>query len=118
MPHRLQGARFHRAALCHNDGISNVRKLYLCRRRQLAAVFSLLHPARPVLLNLGEPGTFDIAPWADGVQLVDAKYVGPWERPALGPVTAPDAASTSAVPEPKHVVCRIGHAEVLAGTLA
>jgi 3-(3-hydroxy-phenyl)propionate hydroxylase len=54
-------------------------------------VFSLLHAARPVLLNLGEPGAFDIPPWADRVQLVDAKYVGPWELPALGPVTAPTA---------------------------
>jgi hypothetical protein len=54
-------------------------------------VFSLLHPARPVLLNLGEPGAFDITPWADRVRLVDAKYVGRWELPALGPVTAPTA---------------------------
>jgi hypothetical protein len=54
-------------------------------------VFTLLHDARPVLLNLGEPGGFDIAPWADRVQLVDAKYVGTWELPALGAVTAPTA---------------------------
>ena len=27
-------------------------------------VFTLLHDARPVLLNLGEPGGFDITPWA------------------------------------------------------
>jgi hypothetical protein len=40
-----------------------------------------------VLLNLDEPG-IDITPWADRVQLVDAKYVGTWELPALGPVTA------------------------------
>src|SRR5204863_1003075 len=54
-------------------------------------VFTLLHDARPVLLNLDEPGGFDITPWADRVQLVDARYVGPWELPALGPVTAPTA---------------------------
>jgi len=54
-------------------------------------VFNLFHAARPVLLNLIEPGAFDISPWADQVQLVDAKYVGPWELPALGPVTAPTA---------------------------
>ena len=54
-------------------------------------VFTLLHEARPVLLNLGEPGGFDITPWADRVQLADAKYVGAWELPALGPVTAPTA---------------------------
>jgi 3-(3-hydroxy-phenyl)propionate hydroxylase len=39
-------------------------------------VFTLLHDARPVLLNLGEPGVFDITPWQDRVQLIDAKYVG------------------------------------------
>jgi 3-(3-hydroxy-phenyl)propionate hydroxylase len=39
-------------------------------------VFTLLHDARPVLLNLGEPGGFDITPWADRVQSIDAKYVG------------------------------------------
>jgi hypothetical protein len=43
-------------------------------------VFTLLHDARPVLLHLGEPGGFDITPWADRVQLIDAKYVGTWER--------------------------------------
>jgi hypothetical protein len=54
-------------------------------------VFTLLHDARPVLLNLGEPGGFDIAPWADRVQSIDAKYVGTWELPALGAVAAPTA---------------------------
>jgi 3-(3-hydroxy-phenyl)propionate hydroxylase len=54
-------------------------------------VFTLLHDARPVLLNLGEPGGFDIAPWADRVRLIDAEYVGKWELPALGAVTAPTA---------------------------
>jgi 2-polyprenyl-6-methoxyphenol hydroxylase-like FAD-dependent oxidoreductase len=54
-------------------------------------VFTLLHDTRPVLLNFGEPGGFDIAPWADRVLLVDAKYGGTWALPALGPVTAPTA---------------------------
>jgi 2-polyprenyl-6-methoxyphenol hydroxylase-like FAD-dependent oxidoreductase len=54
-------------------------------------VFSLLHGARPVLLNLGEPGDLDITPWVDRVQLIDAKYDGVWELPALGAVTAPAA---------------------------
>jgi len=54
-------------------------------------VFALLHHARPVLLNLGEPGGLDIAPWADRVQLIDAKYDGALELPALGAVTAPTA---------------------------
>jgi hypothetical protein len=55
-------------------------------------LFTLLHDARPVLLNLGEPGGFDIAPWADRVQLIDARYDGVRELPALGWVTAPNAA--------------------------
>ncbi|WP_437771087.1 FAD-dependent monooxygenase [Arthrobacter sp. KNU40] len=54
-------------------------------------VFSLLHDARPVLLNLGSPGGIDITPWADRVQLVDAAYLGAWELPALGAVTPPAA---------------------------
>jgi 3-(3-hydroxy-phenyl)propionate hydroxylase len=54
-------------------------------------VFTLLHNARPVLLNLGEPGGFDITPWADRVQMVDAKHVGTWELPVLGEVDAPPA---------------------------
>jgi len=54
-------------------------------------LFTLLHHARPVLLNLGEPGSFDIAPWADRVQVVDATYDGAWELPVLGEVTAPCA---------------------------
>jgi len=54
-------------------------------------VFTLLHAAKPVLLNLGEPGGFDIAPWATRVQLMDADYGGLWELPVLGAVTAPTA---------------------------
>ena len=52
-------------------------------------VFTLLHDARPVLLNLGEPGGLDITPWTeDRVQSVDATYDGDWELPALGQVAA------------------------------
>jgi 3-(3-hydroxy-phenyl)propionate hydroxylase len=54
-------------------------------------VFTLLHDARPVLLNLGEPGGFDITPWADRVRLIDAEYVGKWELPVFGGITAPTA---------------------------
>jgi 3-(3-hydroxy-phenyl)propionate hydroxylase len=54
-------------------------------------VFSLLHAARPVLVNLGEPGGIAITPWRDRVQVVDAKYDGMWELPAIGQVTAPGA---------------------------
>jgi 3-(3-hydroxy-phenyl)propionate hydroxylase len=54
-------------------------------------VFELLHDARPLLLNLGQPGDFDITPWADRVQLIDASYKGEWELPVLGVVSAPTA---------------------------
>jgi 3-(3-hydroxy-phenyl)propionate hydroxylase len=54
-------------------------------------VYGLLHDARPVLLNLGEPGGIDAGSWADRVQLVDARCDGPWELPVLGEVAAPSA---------------------------
>jgi len=54
-------------------------------------VYGLLHGARPVVLNLGKPGAIDITPWADRLQLVDARYDGPWELPDVGPVMAPSA---------------------------
>jgi 2-polyprenyl-6-methoxyphenol hydroxylase-like FAD-dependent oxidoreductase len=54
-------------------------------------VFTLLHDAKPALLNLGEPGGFDITPWADRVQLIDAEFAGEWEIPVLGEITAATA---------------------------
>ncbi|MGZ4154903.1 MAG: FAD-dependent monooxygenase, partial [Actinomycetota bacterium] len=51
-------------------------------------VFTLLHDARPLLLNLGEPGAFDVAAWADRVRSIDATYAGVWELPVLGAVDA------------------------------
>jgi hypothetical protein len=54
-------------------------------------VFSLLHAARPVLLNFGDPDSLDIAPWADRVRWINARYTGAWELPVMGAVTAPSA---------------------------
>jgi len=53
--------------------------------------FTLLHDARPVFLNLGEPAALDIAPWADRVKRCDARHAGAWELPVLGSVAAPAA---------------------------
>ncbi len=53
--------------------------------------FELLHDARPVLLNLGEPGDVDIASWADHVKLIHASYKDEWELPVLGVVSSPTA---------------------------
>jgi 3-(3-hydroxy-phenyl)propionate hydroxylase len=54
-------------------------------------VFTLLHDARPVLLNLGEHSGFNISPWANRVRLVDARHDGVWELPVLGEIAAPPA---------------------------
>jgi len=52
-------------------------------------VFTLLHEARPVLLHLGEPGALAIDHWAHDVRRIDAQYIGAWELPVLGEVSAP-----------------------------
>lgn len=54
-------------------------------------VYALMHEARPVLLNLGDAGAFDIAPWAERVRLVDARCEERWELPAIGVVDSPMA---------------------------
>jgi 2-polyprenyl-6-methoxyphenol hydroxylase-like FAD-dependent oxidoreductase len=54
-------------------------------------LFTLLHLAKPALLEFGGPRDLDISPWTDRVQMVDAEYVGPWELPVLGAVNAPTA---------------------------
>ena len=54
-------------------------------------VFTLLHDARPLLLNLGEPGGIEISSWANRVRLVDAKHYGTWELPVLGEIASPQA---------------------------
>lgn len=54
-------------------------------------VFTLLHDARPVLLNLDGQGDIDITPWASRVKVMDAKYEGVWEIPSFGVISAPIA---------------------------
>jgi 2-polyprenyl-6-methoxyphenol hydroxylase-like FAD-dependent oxidoreductase len=54
-------------------------------------LFELLHDAKPLLLNLGEPDSFDISSWAERVRLINAEYGGLWELPVLGEVAAPTA---------------------------
>jgi 3-(3-hydroxy-phenyl)propionate hydroxylase len=72
-------------------------------------VFALLHDARPIMLNLGEPGDLDITPWADRVQQIDARYGGTWELPVLGAVTAP----TAVLVRPDGYVAWVGEATQL-----
>ena len=52
-------------------------------------VFTLMHQARPILLELGAP--LDIVGWSDRVQVIRARYDGTWELPVIGTVTAPNA---------------------------
>jgi len=54
-------------------------------------VYGFLHDAQPLLLNFAARGSLEIAGWADRVRLVEASYDGPWELPALGAVSAPNA---------------------------
>ena len=54
-------------------------------------VFTLLHEARPVLLDLGEPGGLGSGAWGDRVPVVEASYDGVWELPVVGVVEPPAA---------------------------
>jgi 3-(3-hydroxy-phenyl)propionate hydroxylase len=54
-------------------------------------VFDLLHDARPLLLNLSEPGGFDTSPWTERVRFVDARHDGVWDLPVIGEVAGPQA---------------------------
>jgi 3-(3-hydroxy-phenyl)propionate hydroxylase len=55
----------------------------------LLRTYTLLHDARPVLLDLGGPGRLDITPWSARVRRVDADYAGVWELPVIGEVPPP-----------------------------
>jgi hypothetical protein len=63
--------------------------LDLLTERGIQRTYTLLHPARPVLLNLGTP--LDLHSWADRVLSIDARYDGAWVVPVLGSVPAPSA---------------------------
>ena len=57
----------------------------------VARIHGLLHAARPVLVNLGAPGSLSLGAWADRVRLVDASCAEPWELPVIGVVEPPGA---------------------------
>lgn len=54
-------------------------------------IFSLLHQARPVLLNLAAPGRFADTAVYDRLSIIDASYTGPWHLPVIGHVPDPHA---------------------------
>ena len=70
-------------------------------------VFEQMHDARPLGLNLGEPGTFDIAPWSDRVKSIDATTADPWVLPVIGEVPAP----TSVLVRPDGHVAWVGQGD-------
>ena len=53
--------------------------------------FTLLHDARPLLLNFGDPSGLDTAAWGHRVKRIEAEFDGAWEIPAIGTVDAPAA---------------------------
>jgi 3-(3-hydroxy-phenyl)propionate hydroxylase len=54
-------------------------------------LFSLLHDAKAILLNLCQNDDFDISDWSHRVRLVNATYEGIWDLPVIGKVAAPSA---------------------------
>jgi 3-(3-hydroxy-phenyl)propionate hydroxylase len=57
---------------------------------EVVRVYSLLHDARPLLINVGGRH-LDIAAWKDRVRSVDATYDGVWQLPVIGEVSPPAA---------------------------
>lgn len=54
-------------------------------------VYTFLHSARPLLIDLDEADALDLTGWTDRVDRVGASYDGPWELPVLGVVAGPTA---------------------------
>ena len=54
-------------------------------------VYSLLHQARPLLLNFGAHAPRDIELWNDRVVQVEATLDGSWELPVIGAIPPPQA---------------------------
>ena len=55
-------------------------------------MFTLLHDARPLLLDLGADGAgVDLGAWVDRVRRVQATADAVWELPLLGQVPAAEA---------------------------
>jgi 3-(3-hydroxy-phenyl)propionate hydroxylase len=96
-PRRRYGAMMSGLDVHHDLGAGHpllgrrMPDLDLVTARGACRVYALLHEARPVLLELSEPGLLDITGWAARVRCVQARCEGPWELPVLGRVAAPAA---------------------------
>ncbi len=106
-PHKRFAAMMSGLDIRYDPGLSDIDKPDIDKRHPLIGrrmpdldiitdngplrVFSLLHDARPVLLNFGEPGAIDTTAWADRVRQVDAKYLDVCEIPVIGVIATPAA---------------------------
>ena len=54
-------------------------------------IFTLLHEARPVLLNFAKRNALAIEGWSDRVMLIDATFEGCCTLPVIGAVDTPAA---------------------------
>ena len=68
-------------------------------------MYALLRDARPLLLDLDGPDSFDITPWAHRVRLVAASHDGAWVIPVLGEIEAPRAVLI----QPRGASAWVGH---------
>ncbi|MCA9668285.1 MAG: FAD-dependent monooxygenase [Myxococcales bacterium] len=68
-----------------------VPDLDIATERGPQRVYTLLHEAHPVLLDLGEPATLQLGAWAARVRHVAARSADPWQLPVIGEVPAPHA---------------------------
>ena len=65
--------------------------LELSTDRGTVRLFTLLHDARGVLVDLGQEPLGGAGPWSGRVHHVVARYDGTWELPVVGPFAAPAA---------------------------
>ncbi|MEO7236129.1 MAG: hypothetical protein ABIW80_12245, partial [Lapillicoccus sp.] len=58
---------------------------------EVTRLYTLLHLARPLLVDLGTGQRLEPGAWAGRVRLVEATYDGTWALPVVGAVEAPAA---------------------------
>jgi 2-polyprenyl-6-methoxyphenol hydroxylase-like FAD-dependent oxidoreductase len=107
---RVMGARMSELDICYDFGPGHpllgrrMPDLDLETGSGPVRMVTLLHAARPVLLDFGASGSLGIAGWADRVRRIEARYDGAWELPVIGAVPAPEAVLV----RPDGHVCWVG----------
>jgi 2-polyprenyl-6-methoxyphenol hydroxylase-like FAD-dependent oxidoreductase len=96
-PRRRFAARMSGLDICHGSGEAHplqgrrMPDLDLVTANGPVRVSTLLHEARPVLIDFGGHLGHAVAPWADRVRSIAAGPAVSWELPVLGTVSAPSA---------------------------